>query len=71
VRKGTVAAFAYNALALERAEADSAEYGQALADLRAVIPVLSAAGMFEVFSVRTPTAARILDEYDAAPTPRG
>jgi hypothetical protein len=70
VRKGTVAAFAHNALTLERADADSAEYGQALADPRDAIPVLSAAGMFEVFSVRAPTAAGILEEYDPARLPR-
>lgn len=64
VRKGTIAAFAHNALTLERTPPDSAEHRQALADLRAAIPLLRAAGLFEVFSLRTSTAARILAESE-------
>jgi hypothetical protein len=62
VRKGTVAAFAHNALTLERPDITGEERAQALADLRAAVPVLRAAGMFEVFCVRQPTAARIVEE---------
>jgi uncharacterized protein YlxW (UPF0749 family) len=62
VRKGTIAAFAHNARVLEQADAASDEYAQALADLHELAPILRTAGMFEVFSVTLPRAAKIVAE---------
>jgi NADPH:quinone reductase-like Zn-dependent oxidoreductase len=69
VRKGTIAAFAHNALTLERTAVEGEEYARASADLRASVPVLQTAGMFEVFSVKPPRAARIVEEMTAAHRP--
>ncbi len=62
VRKGTIAAFAHNATVLEQADPASDDYARALADLREIVQVLRAAGMFEVFSVTLPCAAKIVAE---------
>jgi hypothetical protein len=63
VRKGTIAAFAHNAIVLEQADPASDEYARALADLREIAPILRAAGMFDVFSVTLPRAAKIVAEF--------
>lgn len=60
VRKGSIAAFAHNALMLERVDPDSEQYAVAYADLLAALPDLRRAGLFDVFSVRLPRAARIV-----------
>jgi hypothetical protein len=66
VRKGSIAAFAHNALTLERVDPDSEQYAVARADLLAALPVLQQAGLFDVFSVRLPRAAQIVAEAVSA-----
>jgi hypothetical protein len=66
VRKGTIAAFAHNAAVLEQTDPASDDYARALADLREIVPVLCAAGMFDVFSVTLPRAAMIVAEWAGA-----
>jgi hypothetical protein len=62
VRKGSIAAFAYNALTLEHTDPGSEHYMLARADLVEGLPELYVAGLFDVFSVRLPQAARIVEE---------
>jgi hypothetical protein len=62
VRKGSIAAFAHNALTLERVDPGSEQYALARADLLEGLPELRLAGLFEVFNVRLPRAARIVEE---------
>jgi hypothetical protein len=62
VRKGSIAAFAHNALTLERADPGSEQYAIAHVDLVEGLPQLHLAGLFDVFSVRLPRAARIIEE---------
>ena len=66
VRKGSIAAFAHNALTLERVDPDSEQYAVARADLLAALPVLQQAGLFDVFSLRLPRAAQIVKEAVSA-----
>lgn len=49
VRKGSIAAFAHNALTLEHTDPSSEEHSLALADLHRILPALQKAGLFEVF----------------------
>lgn len=60
VRKGSIAAFVQNAIAIASCEAASQAYRQALADLPATLPALRAARVFEVFELRSPALAEIL-----------
>jgi hypothetical protein len=61
VRKGTVAAFIANVRVLNDLQRGGAEY-EAVADhIRSMKPALEAAGLFDVFEIRDPTVAEILD----------
>jgi hypothetical protein len=64
MRKGSIAAFIYNALSLEELDPSSAEYEQALSDLRDMVPVLRAVRVFEVFSLRSERIAKVVQEVD-------
>ena len=64
VRKGSIASFIYNALALDRLDPSSAEYRQALAGIRDLVPVLRAVHVFEVFSLRSERVAEVVRETD-------
>jgi|HubBroStandDraft_3_1064219.scaffolds.fasta_scaffold930132_2 hypothetical protein len=62
VRKGSIAAFAHNALLLELLDPDSEQYALARADLLRGLPELRLAGLFDVFSVRLSRAAQIVEQ---------
>jgi hypothetical protein len=62
VRKGSVAAFIANAQRLEQLGREEPEYVEVLAQLRALAPALAAVGVFQVFQVRSPVLAGIIEE---------
>jgi hypothetical protein len=64
VRKGTVAAFAYNATALERLGDSSTAYEDAANEIRRIVPKLAAVGFFEVFEPRLGRARALVSEFD-------
>jgi hypothetical protein len=64
VRKGSIAAFIYNALALEQLDSSSEPYQQAAAEMREITPMLRAIRFFEVFNLRLHRAAQIVLEID-------
>lgn len=64
VRKGSIASFIHNALALERLDPESHEYQEATAEMREVVPALRAVRLFEVFSPRLERAATLVREVD-------
>jgi hypothetical protein len=61
VRKGTVAAFIANAKMLDDLQRGSAEYEAVAGHIRSMKPALEAAGLFDVFEIRNPAVAEILD----------
>jgi hypothetical protein len=60
VRKGTVAAFIENARNLSTLTPGSPDYDTVAAQLRALAPGLAAAGVFDVFEVRSPAIREIV-----------
>jgi hypothetical protein len=64
IRKGSIASFIYNALALDRLDLSSAEYQRALEGIRDMVPILRAVHVFEVFSVRSERVAEVVRETD-------
>ena len=64
IRKGSIASFIYNALALDNLDPTSSEYQLALAGIREMAPVLGAVHVFEVFSLRSEQVANVVREVD-------
>jgi hypothetical protein len=64
VRKGSIASFVHNALALERLDPGSSEYERTAAEMRETIPALRAVRVFDVFSLRSQRAATVVLEVD-------
>ncbi|HEY1968527.1 MAG TPA: hypothetical protein VGH89_11320 [Pseudonocardia sp.] len=62
VRKGSVAAFVANAQRLAQLNQGEPEYAQVLAEVRALVPAVAAVGVFQVFQVRSPVLAGIIEE---------
>jgi hypothetical protein len=60
VRKGSIRAFIYNALALERLDPRSDDYRRAAAELRELVPTLEAVRVFDVFGLRSDRVAEIV-----------
>jgi hypothetical protein len=61
VRKGSVAAFLANAKLLDTVAPDSPEEAEVEAEIKALAPKLKALGMLEVFSIRSPRLAQLID----------
>jgi hypothetical protein len=62
VRKGTVGAFIQNVRTLESVQAGTPEYDALVAEIRQAKPMLAALDLFEVFEVRDPKVAALLDQ---------
>jgi hypothetical protein len=60
VRKGSIAAFIHNALALDLLDPENEEYERAAAEIRSLAPALEAVRVFEVFSLRSDRVAQIV-----------
>jgi hypothetical protein len=60
VRKGSIAAFIHNALALDQLDPEGEEYERAVAEIQSLAPALKAVRVFEVFSLRSDRVARIV-----------
>jgi hypothetical protein len=60
VRKGTVAAFVANARNLQRLTPGTAEHEAVAAQLRSLLPALTAVGVLEVFEPRSPALREIV-----------
>jgi hypothetical protein len=65
VRKGTVGAFIQNVKTLESVKAGTPEYETLVAEIRQAKPMLVALDLFEVFEVRDPNVAALLDQGHA------
>jgi hypothetical protein len=63
LRKGSVAAFLANARILDDPQAAATDQQQAEADLQALLPVLDALGLFEVFEVKPAAARQLVARY--------
>jgi hypothetical protein len=61
VRKGSVAAFLANAKLLDSVQEGSREEADVEAQIKALAPKLKALGMLDVFSVRSPRLAALID----------
>ncbi|WP_032404561.1 hypothetical protein [Rhodococcoides fascians] len=61
IRKGTVAAFVANARALDDAEPGTEAHRELLATLEDLAPQLAAIGLFEVFELRNPDIAHVVE----------
>jgi hypothetical protein len=60
VRKGTVAAFIENARNLSTMTPGTPDYENVATQLRTLAPSLAAAGLFEVFELRSPAVREIV-----------
>jgi hypothetical protein len=69
VRKGSIAAFIHNALALDRLDPDGEEYERAAAAIGELVPVLRAVRVFDVFSLRSKRVAQVVESVDRAVQP--
>jgi hypothetical protein len=69
VRKGSIAAFIYNALTLDRLDAGAEGYDQAAEAIRELTPALQAVRVFDVFALRSERVAQIVESAPAALTP--
>ena len=65
VRKGSVAAFCANVQQLHALSADSPDRVTIEEQLRALAPAVRAAGVFDVFALRSPEIAAIIDVHFA------
>lgn len=61
IRKGTVAAFVANARALDDAQPGTEAHRELLAALENLAPQLAAIGLFEVFELRNPDIAHVVE----------
>jgi hypothetical protein len=61
VRKGSIAAFIYNALALDQLDPGANGYDQAAETIRDLTPVLRAVRVFDVFALRSERVAQIVE----------
>lgn len=61
VRKGSVAAFLANAKLLLSVPAGSSEEAEVEAQIKALAPKLKALGMLEVFTIKSPRLAALID----------
>jgi len=61
IRKGTVAAFVANARALDDAEPGTEAHRELLATLEDLAPQPAAIGLFEVFELRNPDIAHVVE----------
>jgi hypothetical protein len=61
VRKGSVAAFVANALVFSDPNSSPTQRQEAKADMIALVPALAAVKLFEVFSVRDPEIAALVE----------
>jgi hypothetical protein len=62
VRKGSVAAFVANVLIICDPTSSPTERQEAQAHMIALVPALSAVGVFEVFSIRDPDIAALVED---------
>ncbi len=62
VRKGSVAAFVANARILRDPASSPTERREAQAHMVALVPALSAIGLFEIFSIRDPEISALVEE---------
>jgi len=60
VRKGSVAAFVANAKALDALAPTTSEYAEIATQLQALAPAVAAAGVFDVFELRSAEIAKIV-----------
>jgi hypothetical protein len=63
VRKGSIASFIYNALALDRLDPEGEDFRQAGDEIRRLFPAMRAVRVFEVFSLRSTRVAQIVGDY--------
>ena len=66
VRKGSIAAFIYNALTLDRLEPGTEGYDQAATAIRDLTPILRAVRVFDVFALRSERVAQIVADAGAS-----
>jgi hypothetical protein len=61
VRKGSIAAFIFNALTLDRLDPGTEGYDQSVKAIRDLTPVLRAVRVFDVFDLRSERVAQIVE----------